>query len=97
VTDSPRWRCSLCGAEGSEDSSEANQAAAIEHAETHQGFKVGDRVQHKLEPDPVGYVSGVRVLYGVDWEGQYRDCVCPQYEAQDLVSAERRVEDRRKP
>ena len=98
MTDSPRWRCSLCGAEGSEDSPEANQAAAVKHAETHQGFKVGDRVQHKgfEARGAVGYVRGVTVTYDVLWDGENHD-VDRRYLAEDLVSAERRVEDRRRP
>ena len=44
----------------------------------------------------VGYVRGVTVTYDVLWDGENHD-VDRRYLAEDLVSAERRVEDRRRP
>ena len=87
VTDSPRWRCSLCGAEELRGLPEANQAAAVKHTETHQGFKVGDRVQHKdfETRGKVGYVRGVTVTYDVLWDGENHD-IDRRYLAEDLVT-----------
>ena len=97
MTDSPRWRCSLCGAEGSEDSPEANQAAAVKHA-SDQGFKVGDRVQHKgfETRGKVGYVRRVTVTYHVLSDGENHDVGHRDTAATQDGERERRVEDRRK-